>query len=214
MNTIWLKIAAAAVAVVIAFVVVGRFTSSDKPPAAPPAKTRTFDDTVARDKKLNEAPKLVEQPPAEPAQEPAGQPEPQPTAQPPAQTPAQQLANRPAGVVYPSDLKGPTTLYFMPLSEEDDIQAQQILPYAVAGRSIGRMPIVDYGLMNKACLQIEERWPNSWYCFRAKQMLEEITTYQDRYAQMYKITPQRLNISRFMKPRQGTEPRTVEPIRR
>jgi len=89
-----------------------------------------------------------------------------------------------------------------------------LLPYATAGRSIGRLPVVQYGLMNKACLQIEERWPDSWYAFRAKQMLEEITQYQDRYAQMYKITPQRLDISRFMKPRQGTEPRMVEPIGR
>jgi hypothetical protein len=215
MNTIWLKIAAAAVAIVIAIVLVGRLTSSDKPAPEPPAKTRTFDQTVERDKKLNEAPKLVEQPPAqEPAPQPEPQPAQQPAQQPPAQTPAQQLASRPAGVVYPSDLKGPTTLYFMPLSEEDDIQAQQILPYAVAGRSIGRLPMVQYGLMNKACLQIEERWPNSWYCFRAKQMLEEITTYQDRYAQMYKITPQRLDISKFMKPRKGTEPREVRPIQR
>jgi len=222
MNTIWLKIAGAAVVVVIAIVVVGRFTSSDKPaPTATdpePAKTRTFDQTVERDKKLNEAPKLVEQPPA-PAQEPAPQPEAQPTQQPAPEpaplTPAQQLANRPAGVVYPSDIKGPTTLYFKPMSEEDDIQAQQILPYATAGRSIGRLPMgVSYGLMNKACLQIEERWPESWYCFRAKQMLEEITTYQDRYAQMYKITPQRIDISRFMKPRPGTEARQVEPFGR
>jgi hypothetical protein len=102
----------------------------------------------------------------------------------------------------------------MPMSEEDDIAAQQILPYATAGRSIGRLPIMQYGLMNKACLQIEERWPNSWYCFRAKQMMEEITQYSDRYAGTYKITPQRLDISRFMKPRRGTEPRTVEPMRR
>jgi len=220
MNTIWLKIAAAAVVIVIAIIVVGRFTSSDKPEpgptkSEPPAKTRTFDQTVERDKKLNEAPKLVEQPAESPAPQPEVQPAQQPAPQPAAETPAQQLANRPAGVVYPSDIKGPTTLYFKPMSEEDDIQAQQILPYATAGRSIGRLPMgVSYGLMNKACLQIEERWPDSWYCFRAKQMLEEITTYQDRYAQMYKITPQRIDISRFMKRRPGTEARQVEPIGR
>lgn len=221
MNTIWLKIAGVAVVVVIAIVVAGRFTSSDKPAPAPkpePAPTRTFDQTVERDKKLNEAPKLVEPPAAPPVQEttpqPEAQPAQQPAPQPVTQTPAQQLANRPAGIVYPSDIKTPTTLYFMPLSEEDEIAAQQILPYAVAGRSIGRLPMTQYGLMNKACQQIEERWPNSWYCFRAKQLLEEITTYQDRYAQMYKITPQRIDISKFMKPRQGAEPRQVEPIGR
>ncbi len=41
--------------------------------------------------------------------------------------------------------------------------------------------------------------------------MEEIA---DRYAANYKITEQELDISRFTKPRQGTEPRIVEPIRR
>jgi len=210
-----LKIAAVAVAMVIAIVVVGRFRS-DKPtpqaPSEPPAKQKTFYDMADRDKQFNEAPKPVEPPAAQPAPEPAPQPQPV-QAQPPQPSPQPTMA-RPPGVVFPSDLKGPTTLYFMPMSEENDIQAQQLLPYATAGRSIGRLPIMQYGLMNKACLQIEERWPDSWYCFRAKQMMEEITQYSDRYAGTYKITPQRLDISRFMKPRRGTEPRTVEPMRR
>jgi hypothetical protein len=71
--------------------------------------------------------------------------------------------------------------------------------------------MMQYGLMVKACRQIEERWPDSWYAFRAKQMLEEIA---ERYAANYKITEQELNISRFMKPSKGAEPRIVEPIRR
>jgi hypothetical protein len=217
MNTIWLKIAGAAVVVVIVIVVIGNFRSKDSsaPVSEQKDKPKTFYDMADRDKQFNEPPKPVEQPPAQPVQEPAPQPQPEPQVQqqqPP--QPPPQPPGRPAGVVYPSDLKGPTTLYFMPMSEEDDIQAQQILPYATAGRSIGRLPIMQYGLMNKACLQIEERWPDSWYAFRAKQMLEEITQYQDRYAQMYKITPQRLDISRFLKPRRGAEPRTVEPIQR
>ena len=215
MNTIWLKIAGLAVVVVIVIVVLGRFRG-DKPAPEPSAEPeqKTFYDMADRDKQFNEPPKPVEpaaQPPQEAAPQPeaqASQPEPQPT-QPPSQP-----DGRPAGVVYPSDLKGPTTLYFVPMSEEDDIQAQQLLPYATAGRSIGRLPVMQYGLMMKACEQIEQRWPDSWYCFRAKQLMEEITQYQDRYAMMYKITPQRLDISKFMKPRRGMEPRTVEPIRR
>jgi hypothetical protein len=222
MGSIWLKIAGVFVVVIIVIVVLGRY-STKKPASEPrtPApveqaqKPKTVYDSFERDKQFNQPPKPVEQPAAQP--EPAPQPEPQPqpaqpqAAQPPAQP---QLPGRPPGIVYPSDIKSPTTLYFKPMSEADDIQAQQILPYATAGRSIGRLPIMQYGLMNKACLQIEERWPDSWYCFRAKQMLEEITQYQDRYAMMYKITPQRLDISRFLKPRQGAQPRVVEPPRR
>ncbi len=206
-----------AVVAVIVIIVIGNFRSKDSssaPPREPEQKDKpkTVYDSFERDKQFNQEPKPVEQPPAQPVQEPAPQPEPQVQQQPP--QPPPQPTGRPGGVVYPSDIKKPTTLYFMPMSEEDDIQAQQIFPYATAGRSIGRLPIMQYGLMNKACLQIEERWPDSWYAFRAKQMLEEIAQYQDRYAQMYKITPQRLDISRFLKPRKGAEPRTVEPIQR
>ena len=220
MNTIWLKIAGVAVVVVIVIVVIGNFRSKES--ASPPPREReqkdqpkTVYDSFERDKQFNEAPKPVEQPPAQPTQEPAPQPQPelQVQQQQRPQTPPHPLG-RPAGVVYPSDLKGPTTLYFMPMSEEDKIAAQQILPVATAGRSIGRLPIMPYTLMNQACQQIEARWPDSWYAFRAKQMLEEIVWYQDRYAQMYKITPQRVDISRFMKPRRGAQPRTVEPIQR
>jgi len=70
---------------------------------------------------------------------------------------------------------------------------------------------VQYGLMQKACRQIEERWPDSSYAFQAKRMLEEIS---ERYAANYKITPQELDISKFLKPRQGTQAVKVEPLRR
>jgi type IV secretory pathway VirB10-like protein len=216
MNTIWLKIAGVAVVVVILLVVVGKFRSGESTPAPPAEKTKTFYDMADRDKQFNEAPKPVEPPAAQPLAEPAPQPQTPPAEQQPAQAPPQPAPTpaRPAGVVYPSDLKGPTTLYFKKMSEEDDIQAQQILPYATAGRSMGRLPIMQYGLMMKAIQQIEQRWPDSWYNFRAKQMMEEITQYSDRYVVQYNITPQRLDISRFMKPRKDTEPRIVEPIRR
>jgi len=204
--------------VVVVIVVLGRF-QGDKQPAAPVEPPRTFYDTAERDKQFNETPKLVE-PTPEPA--PATPAEPAPTTAPAVEPPAPApeppapapMPARPPGIVYPSDLKSTRTLYFKPMSEEDDIGAQQILPYATAGLSIGRLPVMQYGLMMKAIQQIEERWPDSWYCFRAKQMMEEITQYQDRYAKMYNITPQRLDISKFLKPRPGTEGREVEPVRR
>jgi hypothetical protein len=214
MNTIWLKIAAAAVAVVIILIVVSKFTSSE--PAAAPQEPRNFYDMADRDKQFQEEPPLATETPGEPepaAEQPTAQPaQPQePTPQPvqPAAEPTPQPASR---YKLPSSITQPTTLYFKPMSEIDDIEAQRLLPYATAGRSIGRLPITQYGLMVKACRQIEDRWPDSWYAFRAKQLLEEIYVYE-RYAATYKITEQELDISRFMKPRQGTEPRTVEPIR-
>jgi len=213
MNSIWLKIAGAAVVVVLVIVVLGRL-GGDKPASEPAQQDKTFYDMAERDKQFGEEPKPVQEPPAEPAQPPAAEPQ-TPPEQPAQQTPepAPQPVAQVPGVVLPSSITQPTMLHFKPLSEDDDIAALQILPYATAGRSIGRLPVVQYGLMMRAVEQIEQRWPDSWYCFRAKQLMEEITQYSDRYAQMYKITPERLDISKFLKPRQGTEPREVKPIR-
>jgi Na+-transporting methylmalonyl-CoA/oxaloacetate decarboxylase gamma subunit len=210
MNTIWMKIAGVAVVLVVILIVASRFMS-DKPatqtPSEEPEKQRNFYDMADRDRQFQEEPKPVEEPAAaepQPAEQPAAQ-------EAPAQEPAPPPAQAASLYILPSSITQPTTLYFKPMSEIDDIEAQQILPYATAGRSIGRLPVMQYGLMVKACRQIEERWPDSWYAFRAKQLLEEI---YERYAANYKITEQELDISRFMKRRQGTEPRTVEPVRR
>ena len=208
MNTFWLKIAGVVVAIVVVIVLISVFTSSSPAPSVSPAaptkeqveKPKTFYDMADRDKQFLEEPKAVSKQKTEQPQEPP----------PEAQAP-QQPAGRTPGVVLPSDIKRPTRLYFKPLEEIEDIQAQQLLPWATAGRSIGRLPFLQYGLMVKACRQVEERWPDSWYAFRAKQMLEEVA---ERYAANYKITEQELDISRFIKPRRGTEPRIVEPIRR
>ncbi len=214
MNSIWLKIAGLAVLVVVVIVVVGRF-QSDKPAAGPAAPTesrpaerpRTFADMAERDKQFATAPKPAADQPVEQQPPVATPPAPQPS-QPPAPTPAQPVAG---GVVLPSSITKTTTLYFKPLEEEDDIAAQQLLPWVATGRSLGRLPMVQYGLMVKACRQAQERWPDSVYAFRAKQALEEIS---ERYAANYNITPQELDISRFLKPRQGTQAVRVEPVQR
>ncbi len=216
MNTLWLKIAGVAIVVVAIIVVIGKFRSGRTTPA--PArqtqseqaeKPKGFYGMVDRDKQFLEEPKRVGEQKAEQPQEPVPETQTQP-AQQPAQAPTQP-AGRTVRVFLPSDIIKPTTLYFKPLEEIEDIRAQELLPWATTGRSLGRLPFLQYGLMVKACRQIEERWPDSWYAFRAKQMLEEIS---ERYALNYKITKQELDISRFIKPRRGTEPRIVEPIRR
>jgi hypothetical protein len=215
MNSIWAKIAGVAVIAIVVIVVAGRFTS-EKPSSSSTSltqgepkqaeKTKTFYDVAERDKQFAQAPKPAESEPVEP-QPPVAAPPTPPPSQPPVQAPAPKAG----GVVLPSSITKTTTLYFKPLNEEDDIAAQQLLPWAAAGRSIGRLPMVQYSLMQKACRQIEERWPDSSYAFQAKRMLEEIS---ERYAANYKITPQELDISRFLKPRPGTQAVQVEPLRR
>jgi hypothetical protein len=214
MNSIWLKIAGLAVLVVVVIVVVGRF-QSDKPAAGPAApaesrpveRPRTFADMAERDKQFATAPKPAESGSVEQQPAVATPSAPQPSGS-PAPAPAQPAA---IGVVLPSSITKTTTLYFKPLEEEDDIAAQQLLPWVATGRSLGRLPMVQYGLMVKACRQAQERWPDSIYAFRAKQALEEIS---ERYAANYNITPQELDISRFLKTKPGTQAIRVEPVQR
>ncbi|MCX5645929.1 MAG: hypothetical protein NTZ17_14810 [Phycisphaerae bacterium] len=214
MNSIWMKIAGIAVVAIVVIVVIGRF-KSDKPStdSSTPAKSKqaekpkTFYDMAERDKQFAQAPKPVEPQPAEQQPPTATPAAPQPP-QPPTQAPPQPAADN---VVLPSSITQRRDLYFKPLSEEDDIAAQELLPWVAAGRSIGRLPMVQYSLMVKACRQAEERWPDSVYAFRAKQALEEI---YERYGANYKITRQELDIARFLKPRPGTQAIKVDPIRR
>jgi hypothetical protein len=214
MNSIWLKIAGLAVVAILVIVVAGRFKSDQPAPTSstpaesePAEKAKTFSEVAERDRQFATAPQPAEPGPTE-AQPPVATETAAQTSEPPAQTPAQPAAT---GIIPPSSITLPTVLYFKPLSEEDDIAAQQLLPWAAAGRSIGRLPMVQYGLMVKACRQILERWPDSSYAFQAKRMLEEIS---ERYAANYKITPPELDISKFFKPRQGTQPVQVEPLQR
>ena len=209
MNSIWLKIAGVALLAIIVIVVIGRF-QSDKPAAESrqPERTRTFADVAERDRQFATAPKPAEDQPVEQPAPVAAPPAPQP-AQPPAPAPAQPAAG---GVVLPSSITKTTTLYFKPLSEEEDIAAQQLLPWAQTGRSIGRLPMMSYGPMVRACRDILTRWPDSSYAFRAKQMLEDIST--SSRVGGFNITPQEMDITRFLKPRQGTQAVKVEPVQR
>jgi hypothetical protein len=212
MNTFWLKIAALAIVVVVVIVLIGVFSSSEKPhplpeptaaePVNKPAKT--FYDQVDKDKeKFLSPPKSPEQP----AQKPAGEPVKQQV----------QRQNQPAGsqtpprpvqssVVEPNVVKPqpqPTRLYFAPLSKEDKIEAEQLLNVAVSGRSLGRLPQTGFQLMVQTCRQIISKWPDSWYAYRAKQMLIDMP---ERFRERYKITKEELDISEFTKHRPGTEP--------
>jgi len=215
MNTIWLKIAGVAVVLVIALVVGSKYMSGDDP-SGPSQSTsseaeqpKTVYDMAERDKQFGEAPKPAEpteaQPQPDQATAQATQPaEPAPKQPAPAPTPA------PSGIVLPSNLTQTTTLYFKPLGEIADLEAQRILPMATAGRSIGRLPMTHFKLMVDGCRQILEKWPESKYAFRAKQMLEEMP---ERFWRNYKVTEEELDISMFLKQRPGTQPFTVEPIR-
>lgn len=210
MNTIWLKIAAAAVVLVVVLAVISNLTSNDSAPTteAPSQEAdrpKTVYDSFERDKQFLEQAQPADEPVV--AQEP--ETEPQTVREVPRQEPTPQPAQPQSQYLLPSSITQTTTLYFKPLDEIDDIAAQQLMPWVTTGRSLGRLPVLQYGAMVKTCREVLQRWPDSEYAFRAKQLLEEIF---ERYGEQYRITEQELDISRFMKPRQGTVAKKVEPV--
>jgi hypothetical protein len=195
MNTFWLKIAGVAVAVVVGIVVVAMFIAGGPQEPQPPEKT--FYDQAEQDKK-----KFL----AEPQALDSSQQEPVPQQGPAAQEP-QTAAEQAQPAVEPPKPAGPVTLYFKELSEIDSIEAERLLNIAVPARSIGRLPMTGFKLMVDGCRQIIQKWPDSWYAFRAKQMLLDMP---ERYRRNYNITEEELDVSRYAQPRPGTKPFTVE----
>jgi hypothetical protein len=187
MNTFWLKIAALAVVVVVVIVLIGVFSSSERSrPAAesakePETKPKTFYDQVEKDRKKF----LAEPQPVEEQVREQNQPAGNQTSAEPVSPPVK-----------------PAQLYFRPLSEIDNIEAERLLNVAVPGRSIGRLPMTGFKLMVDTCRQIISKWPDSWYAYRAKQMLIDMPT---RFRERYKITQEELDVSEFAKHRPGTE---------
>jgi hypothetical protein len=213
MNTIWMKLAAVVVVLVVVLIVGSKFMSDDSSPAPAPVETeqpKTIYDMADRDKQMMEEPKAPEpEPQPEPPVEQAAQPVPSEPAA-PAPVVTQQPAPPTSNVVLPSSITRATTMYFKPMSEIEDIEAQRLLPMATTGRSIGRLPVTHFKLMVDACRQILQKWPDSWYAYRAKQMLEDMP---ERFRPNYKVTEQELDISKFLKQRRGTQPSIVEPMR-
>jgi hypothetical protein len=193
MNTIWLKIAGVIVAVVLIFALVIIFTSG---PTEAPAQTeqqdkpKNFAQQVEADKeKFLTEPQPVEEKKQEPVVEDQNIPE---------QVQHVQQLPQPAQ---------PVTLYFKELGEIEKIEAERLLNAAVPGRSIGRLPMTGFKMMVDSCRQIIKRWPESWYAYRAKQMLTDMP---ERFQQRYNVTQEEMDLSMYSEPRTGTQPYTIK----
>ena len=218
MKTFWLIIAVIALVIVVAIVVVGKFTSpaseapesstAAEPEIQPNAEQRTFRGQVEEDKKKFLA-------------------EPQPVEEKTKKIDSNQRIQRPEEVNVPvmsleerkkqheqqmaeqNQPAQPAVLYFKPLDEIEKVEAERLLNVAVPGRSIGRLPMTGFNLMVQTCRQIIDKWPDSWYAYRAKQMLADMP---ERFRERYKITEQELDLSEFARQRPGTKPFTVEDL--
>ena len=191
MNTFWLKIAGATVAIVLVFVLVSMFTSNGT--EEPEQPQRTFDQQVVADReKFSNLPQPVD-----------------------SQNQNQATVNEPATetielVPSPPKPVEPVTLYFKPIGEIEEIEAERLFNAAVPGRSIGRLPMTGFKMMVDTCRQIIKRWPDSRYAYNARKMLADMP---ERYQQRYNLTKEEIDISMYAKPRTGTKPYTIKETR-
>jgi len=192
MNTFWLKIAGGAIAVVALIILINVFSSSE--PEPPPIEEKGFSQQAETDRK-----KFLSRPaPVEPTDQNE-------------QITQQADPNRPDKTII--DIPKPpepVTLYFVELSEIDEIEAERLLNVAVPGRSIGRLPMTGFKLMVDNCRMTISRWPESWYAYRAKQMLADMP---ERFWSRYKVTKEEVDVSMYKQPRPGTKPFTFEEPR-
>jgi len=189
--SIWTKIAVL-ILVIIGVIIAIQYFSGSKPESPSESQEqnepKTFYDVAEEDRdRLLEEPKPAEFPDEQPQQQLEEEPQP----------------------VETKKLSEPVTIYCKELSEIDEIEAERLLNVAVPGRSIGRLPMTGFNLMVQNCREIIRRWPDSWYAYRAKQMLAEMP---ERFRPRYKITAEELDLSKFSEPREGTKPYIVEEI--
>jgi hypothetical protein len=186
MNTFWLKAVALVIAVVVGIIVIGSLTGGDSPPQE--AETTFYDKAEEDKERFLAEPEAVEVQEAEPVAEREQAVAPIPPAPRPVEPPQ------------------PKVIYCRELSEIDKIEAERLLNAAVPARSLGRLQ-VGFNLMMENCRQILRRWPDTWYAYRAKQMIADMP---ERFRDRYKVTQEELDLSAFARPRSGTKPFTVE----
>jgi len=206
MNTFWLKIAGAVIGIILIFVLVSTFTSgpAEEPvQSEQPAKPENFAQQVEADReKFSNLPQPVNtQEQNQTAENESETNTAEPMLEPP--KPIEPISELPK----PAE---PITLYFKPLSEIEEVEAERLYNVAVPGRSIGRLPMTRFKLMVDSCRQIIRRWPDSRYAYNAKKLLADMP---ERYYESYKVTPEEIDVSIYSKPREGTKPYTIKETR-
>ena len=180
MNTFWLKVAGAAVGVVVVIILIGTFTGGDKKPAQPQEPEKGFYDMVKRDREvLSAVPQSAE--PAPTAQQNA-------TVQNQA---AQQTNVRPTVPPKPPVEQEPE---FRKLRFEEEVEAQKLMEWVITQRSMGRLPVMGYGEMVRKCREIKRRWPGTKYAYQATKALADLLP---KYRKMYNIKPEEMDLKNF-----------------
>ena len=206
MNTLWLKIASAAIGILILIVLVSMFIpSGSKEPVQQPAEPNlptTFYDQAKKDREDFTVPPEQTNPENQNVVS---------SLQSPAQSPNETgITTQPFIEVKPvpeQPTSNEVTIYVKPVSEMEKVEADREINYAVPMLSIGRLPATSYKPMIESIRRILNRWPDSIYAYQAKRMLAKVP---ERFQDQYHITPEELDISMFSKPRAGTVPMKIK----
>jgi len=144
MNTIWLKIVAVLVLIMVGIVIVSKISNKPSNPPKPVEPEKTVADTWRHDEqRLRAEPNVVE-----------------------SNVPPQPEAGQPAVAAQPQK--------FRELTEAENAGASQLFELAITQRKMSRLPGITYGAMVQYCREIIERYPGSEYAYKAKRMLAEV----------------------------------------
>ncbi len=172
MNTFWLKIAGAVVAVVVVIVAVKSFTSSE---SKPKPKPKTVQDMWEQDDKRLTADPILKETPNEP------------NVTVDANTTVATVDKGPENTVTTK----PPKLEFRELSQIEKIEAERLLSVAITHRKMGRLQGIGLSTMVQTCRQMIEKFPGSEYEFKAKRMLGDIP---ERFRGRFKITEEEIDL--------------------
>ena len=182
MNTFWLKIAGAAVGVVLILIIVGSFTSGndqsaerDEASSGTPPKT-VYDQFEEDDKRMD----AMVNPPSEQSA---------PTQ---AATQAEQTA--PAQTLAPAQAIQEKAPQIRELSITEQVEAERLWEMVKAERKMGRLPVMTYTKMIRYCRELIQRFPGTRYAYGAKQALAEVP---ERYRKQNNITDEEIDLSKF-----------------
>ena len=173
MNT-WLKLAIGLAALVVLAIVVLQYLPSGA--TSPPPPQQTYYDVIKEDdKRLRAEPSIKEvtgskQPAVSEGQQPV---------------PVQQDQTKP--VVEKE-------LVFKELTEDQQVEAERLIEWAITSRKAGRLPVINYRQTVDSCRQVMQQFPGSKYDFEARRILADIP---QRYWDQYKITPEEVDLSKW-----------------
>ena len=200
MNTLWLKIASAAIGILILIVIISMvMPGGDKEPATQQVSDdnnlpSNYWDQVKKDKQDLTVDNNYVDNSGDDSQT--------------AIEPAQSNDNATpipidAQIVPVQPLSREMTIYVKKPNSAEQGEAETQLEFATKSFSIGRLPGTSYKSSVDAARRIIERWPDSIYSFHSKLLLAKVP---ERDQQQYKITSEELNTDRFLQPRAGTIP--------